>query len=474
MVTIGIVGSGPSGAATALMFLKAGYQVELFDLGFNANSSKDRQLFESDYGPKKLKSLYGEFYPYDFNEFNVVEDHGGDKSWFTSKGLGGFSTIWGATWKPFPTLDDPEWQAAYRAVHAMVFKEDGGDSSFGNQLKHLGPCSCFDDLRPQAFRYTKSRFMAWDITVSESLLAVSEKKCTFCGDCQIGCGQDAIWSSIRILDECMRFKNFKLMSGHFVTAFESMADSVRVQTSAGNYFVDYLFIACGPIASSSLILKSVPAIKHFDLSDTAMITIPFLSLRSKKDHIGAFSLSGRDFNFSSFDSHKTQLHMQLYSHSEHFIERALAQFPKFIHPLIRFGMNALRSRIFIGLLYVDSRWSGKLRVSWSAKFNSVPINPVIASKNLNRIRVAIAGLRRQFGILAIWPLAKYSAVGDSYHLGMTSPRLTNNYGELRDCQRVYAVGSLAIPTLEPGPITMTAMAHAVLCANKLIQALPKL
>jgi ferredoxin len=448
----------------------------MFDLGFTSQSNKDVQLLRSGMDAGKLKKLGNSIHPYDFDEFNQINSSGEHRNWFSSKGLGGFSTIWGATWKPFTSLSSKEWEEAHRTANEMIFESVDPASQtlkLESQIRVSSRCSCFDFLEPQEFITNFNSGTNWNIKLAESSLAVYENRCVMCGLCQQKCPTNAIWSSLGLIKSCKNIDNFKLIDHCFVERFSESNTYIELDTSVGQIQVDYLFIAAGPLATSALILKSRSDLSSIFLADTRMVTIPFLKLKSNKNHSGGFSLSGRDVDFASTDDSKFQLHLQIYAHIDLFQERIQSQFPIFLHKLIAAALGILKSRLYIGLLYVDSRLSGSLKLNWDKSLISQLVSDEVLSDHHEMLIQAVNSLKKTFQLWPIWKFAKFGGVGDSYHLGRIKGIDIGSYGEVSGSARTFAVGAAGLPIIEPGPITMTAMAHAIRSAKKLIENLPK-
>jgi hypothetical protein len=71
-------------------------------------------------------------------------------------------------------------------------------------------------------------------------------------------------------------------------------------------------------------------------------------------------------------------------------------------------------------------------------------------------------------------LIKFGSPGDSYHLGMAENIVQSENGSVEGFNRVFALGAIALPKLDPGPITYSAMAQAVIGFKYSLEQLPKL
>ena len=474
--TIGVIGSGPSGAAAALTLLRAGHHVTMFDIGASFNSEHDKNFINNTNEALDLKTYMGGVFSYDINEFNKINLKNGEKKWFTSKGLGGFSTVWGATWKPFRSLSTPEWLNAFNEAESLVFgisDENRMATNMQKQLKISRGCTCFNYIATLNSETKETETNFWKIASSPSSLAVLDAKCDFKGSCQQGCDTGAIWDANQLIKLCNSFENYKYINRCFVQKISETESTVTLETSIGNFNVDYLILAAGPVATSIILLKSDPILKSIELKDTQMVLVPFFRLKRVPKHEGFFTLSGFDFNFVSKTSEEIQMHLQLYAHADRFLDRVKIRFNPFVHPFLDLLFWFLKRNLFIGILYVDSRWSGSLVI----EANQVTTVKILKSDSLSihhkEIRKALRNLRKHAGLWTIWKGMKIENVGDSYHLGFAQGDFIGPFGDLRNSVRIKVAGSIALKCLEPGPITMTAMAQAILTAKKLMTTLPK-
>jgi hypothetical protein len=89
-------------------------------------------------------------------------------------------------------------------------------------------------------------------------------------------------------------------------------------------------------------------------------------------------------------------------------------------------------------------------------------------------------MARSFSTLrkvGLWPIpmfTRFGSPGDSYHLGMAESIVEPENGSVEGFNRIFALGAIALPSLEPGPITYSAMAQAVIGFNYSVEKLPKL
>ena len=81
---------------------------------------------------------------------------------------------------------------------------------------------------------------------------------------------------------------------------------------------------------------------------------------------------------------------------------------------------------------------------------------------------------KSLGLLPMPMFTRFGSPGDSYHLGMAENIVQPENGSVEGFSRVFALGAIALPRLDPGPITYSAMAQAVIGFNHSLEKLPKL
>jgi ferredoxin len=437
------------------------------DIGFIRNSQKDSDLSQSI--RKNLKLVGESSFPYDLNEFHRILSLGFSKNWYASKGKFGFSTVWGATWKPFISLPKNEWQSAYDECDNYVFpkiKLGGGPKTKANRLMISRQCSCF-----AKFGNTESIYSNWQVISSDSNMAIYDDLCVFCGGCQVGCSYDAIWTSSSLFEICESHKNFIYTPNTYIIKVIEMENKVTVTNSeeAESKF-DNVFLCAGPIGNARILLESklVPS-GAINLQDSQMITIPFINFKGVKKHKGAYTLSGKNIDFRLLTSPHTSLHLQLYAHIDLIAERILLFAPRLLRRALRLFLNIFKNHLYIGILYVDPEWSGTLTLTL-AEGKTEATTCFDITQRLPRIKSGLNTLIKAFGIIPVWPLAKIGSVGDSYHVGAAKELITDEYGQLLQSPRVFVGGSFSLPIIEAGPITMTSMAQCIRMVNRFTQS----
>jgi hypothetical protein len=471
---VGVIGSGPCGVTAALMLLRAGYEVEVLDLGYTENSIADAELSVNQSLVSEVKTVAGKIFPYDFNELNKMDRSNALGNWFTSKGKGGFSTVWGGTWRPFMQLQDPDWKEAYALVDEMVFSQNMAGSEprgLRRRFELTAYCSCFDRFVKYKDEEWKSN-RGWVCRIHTSSVAIDPDQIDSQKPISATEFQRAVWTSLSILDVCQESDAFSYIDDCFVQSVRQTEQSVYAQTNKGQFEYSHLFIAAGPVSTGSLLLRSNLVDSDITLQDTQMVIVPFLSFRKSRCAEHSYALSGLSFDFEN-DSHKLKFHMQLHAHIETYKDRIVTKFPAILQRPMSISLKFLQKRFFLGLTYLDPISSGSLKLSSLQDIRASYLPPE-RSKDLKDIKKAISRSLREFGLLPIWKFAQWCEVGESYHLGAANGIHMDDYGQLLRADRIFIAGSFALTKLEPGPITFTAMAQTARLVSSFFRKSPKL
>lgn len=467
-----VIGSGPVGTVAALKLLEAGFKVTMVDIGAKFGDLEPERSMEAKLINRfRLKTFWGSAFSYDLNEFNQLVEENYIRSWFTSKGYAGFSKIWGATW---PDLYGSGLTSQVEGLNELNNLYKIGINASSKNLEDLfvkNSCECFHKIL-QRIQYASNKNKSnISIDVNFSNLVVNYESCTFCGLCQKGCPENAIWNSEELLMKCKEFDDFEYINALFVKRFEEVSSKVRIYCDDLEMEFDNLFIGAGPVSTSILFLKSDSRLNSVELKDNQMAIIPFLSFKRNRSHLGAFSLSGLQMNLKSNSSQYA--HLQLYTHTQSYLDRILLGRNPILRALLRRILIKIQGHLYVGLMYLPAEISDSLKLELVA---GIPITSSIASHagKRNYILQILRGFHQKTGLFPIFPLIEIKEVGASYHLGSAKGLDLDEFGKSSNHQKVRAIGSIALQNIEPGPITAIAMAQAITSVNNFLLNLPKL
>ena len=428
-----IIGSGPVGAITASLALEKNFDVTMVDIGCS-----ERELMESnDLG---LKTFDGSVHPYDLGQYTNLDFDDLGYKWRTSKGKFGFSTVWGGTWEKLNSLKSADWDEAYSRVEDIIAK---------SSREYISKCSC---ASININRTGDSSPLSILVNNNES--------------------DTKIWSTYNLISHLSINTNFKYLKGNVIN-FQENDLGVSASTNGGNLVdFDFIYLCCGPVANANLILNSKPKPAQIVLKDTQIIYVPFLYRKKNKfcKEITNFPVrSASVFN----EEGGIETYFQIYPHVKEYLEQILSKFPKILRPALSPVLGIVFSRIGIALGYRNQENSS------SISLNSGPtilVKELAAEKKISKITFMIRSFHnlKSLGLLPMPMFTRFGSPGDSYHLGMAENIVQPENGSVEGFSRVFALGAIALPRLDPGPITYSAMAQAVIGFNHSLEKLPKL
>ena len=444
-----IVGSGPCGLLAAKLLLDSEHKVILLDIGAN--------VFETSENKKssRLKSIFGSIHPYDWNNtlgFKIlsknIEVH-------PSKGLFGYSTVWGATWDEYESLKTSEWRNAYKLAEKYI--------AFPTSLSvnQDNFCSCFE------FNFKNN--LNRDTLVFSTKLALNSIKCVSCGACQTGCTYNAIWTAKELFMECTQNKMFQYVSNFTVDSFSESGKFIEIISSSGEKITGrHLFLAAGPLSTGRILLKSNIA-KKITITDTQICYMPLISVAKLTRHVGSFALSTHSARLKS--SLGPIAYLQFYSHLNESLVRIASSYSKSLGRILHFILKVLNNRIRLCLVYFPSKISPRIVLELSDNDSNLchisrEGNFSLYKKFLSTIQLLPTLLR--FKLLPVLFASKWGKTGSSYHLGSSTDVDISEEGFLANKSRVQILGSLALKEIEVGPITATLLAQTVLAVDNFL------
>jgi hypothetical protein len=436
-----VIGSGPCGALAAYLLLRAGQDVWLYDV------NSDETLNPLDL-ISKLKLLGESSAPYDIQQILRVVHHQSPLGIYRSKLSGGFSNIWGATWGAQSSLNTDTWHRHHEVVTDILI-EDGylGDNSNLN-------CDCLqflDDL-------SHSSDLSPGFALEKSLLALNPCVCGCVPNGQSSCVHGGVWNSKSLLAKCDSFDGFKFKFGHDVMRIEkSLAGLKLIGTGFSDEFQS-VTVAAGSLGTVEILLNSLKDVRALTLKDTRMAFLPLFKFGIRTRHKGGFAFSQYNIN-TNFGKQNLAVHIQLYSDAEIYRHRIVGKVPGFLSHLIEPFLNVILPHLAIAIVYVDAEMSTQISFSKTNQSRELNVDFIKASVSGRGLKRRLWSIFREIKFLPLLPLLSWSKPGESYHLGALGNQILDDFGSVKELPGVYIAGAIALPRVEPGPITHSAMAQ---------------
>ena len=227
------------------------------------------------------------------------------------------------------------------------------------------------------------------IYVGRAKLAVSSiqtelfKKCVSCGLCMHGCPYDSIFDPSVIIDKYFkRNKSFRYLSNNLIIKIAEKANGKVVlskRNTKNNSLVDVtydkVFVACGSIASTALILKSFSdCSQKIIIKDSQKYLFPFIvskPIKKKSANKTTNTLAQLVLQIEKLKNTSKVVHIQLYSFNDLMAKPVKRILGKAITNFLLFIFSPLLDKLMIGMMYLHSDTSGhiSLRVNPTDDFD---------------------------------------------------------------------------------------------------------
>lgn len=455
---IAVVGSGPVGVITAIKLAKtlpSYVKIFLIDSGkievklnlaakLRKNSVNSRSIADSSL--ENMEKINKEIAP--------------------SALVGGYSNFWGGTWK-VPAKYGLVYVNAFSELEELLTEVAGsiGGTYYSTLVRDGGSfCRCMNSLLDEQWIDTQIQIYESPLLLNEILDTSDHLKETITDYCA--------WNAITGLDYLKGFSNFNLLSDLWVEKFVETPDGVTVHTPGGLLEFDIAVLACGPVETSRLLLRSVPNFNQILLSDTQMSYSLMIRWPRKKfkNSLGLSHVSSE----TCFDGPTSvELHTQYYAHLYDNKDIVLSRLPGLLRLPMSFMLRLFNPFLIVAINYISSEVSGHLEVEKNRDNPNLIVisrtSSKIHRKTFSKIYKVLSKKLRHLGLLTSPWMVFHQEPGKSFHYGATRSKITDETGKVLGHKRCYASGAFSLPTIYPGPITSAAMSHGVLVANKIIE-----
>lgn len=526
-----IIGSGPAAAAAVLALSeKPDEKITVFDPGTALDAdtqeviSRLAKLRVDDWDeedvrrvslqPKRVQSdslpekrSYGSDFPFvNKGQLDGVHSERRVNSAVISSAYGGFSNVWGAQIMPFSAATFKGWpfdfsdmEEHYRTILGHIpFAGESDDLEEWFPL--IGSPDPLPPLAPRTqmvlanYDRHRARVRSTGITIGRARLAFSAPECQPCGLCLTGCPRSLIFSASHSFDCFRRSGRIDYHSGLLAVRVDQEADTAVVQArelSSGRiqrFTADRVFVGCGAIGTTRLILGSLGSDQPVHLSESAQFVLPMMSVKPTPDPRTRREFTLNQFNMvigrddEGFDV--SQIHFYPFNQAYY---DALPGFLQ--HRATAFATDRLLSRLTIGLGYLPSWASPKVRITAQvsaapdelpqitltsdgfseAKAKGKDVPPMLAD--------VIKRIWRAAPYLDLWPVTPqmlWSGGAKSYHFGGSFPHAsepdtgsatTDRLGRLARWDRIHLIDGSVFPNVPATTFTLTVMAnsHRIAC-----------
>jgi len=526
-----IIGSGPAAAAAVLaMSEKRDEKITVFDPGtvldaetqevisrlskLRVDDWDEKDVHRVSLQPKQIQSgslpqkrSYGSDFPFvNEGQLDGVYCEGRINPAVISSAYGGFSNVWGAQIMPFSAATFKRWPFDFAAMEKH-YRTILGHIPFAGESDDLdewfpliGSPEPLPPLAPRTqmvlanYDRHRDRVRSAGITIGRARLAFSAPECQPCGLCLAGCPRSLIFSASHSFDSFRRSGRIDYHSGLLAVRVNQEADTAVVtarELSSGRirrFTADRVFVGCGAIGTTRLILGSLGSDQTVHLSESAQFVLPMMSVKPTPNPRMSREFTLNQFNMVvarddvGFDV--SQIHF--YPFNQAYCD-ALPGFLR--HHAAAFVADRLLSRLTVGLGYLPSWASPKVRIT--AKVPEAPDELpqiTLTSEGFSEakargkdvptmLRDVIKRIWRAAPYLDLWPVTPqmlWSGGAKSYHFGGSFPHAseqdsgsvtTDRLGRLAQWDRIHLIDGSVLPNVAATTFTLTVMAnsHRIAC-----------
>lgn len=492
-----VIGSGPAGISCASALLSRGYKVTMLDAGVTLASETQSLLstIQTKWDDALIKSLkhqlntqnpiklsYNSHYPYEAVNDHYPIEADNEIHCMPSFAEGGLSNVWGAFVEKYQEEEFASWpiQASqlapyYQAIatflpHATINTE-GNFYRQSRQAQHLLKHFSLHQqhLKNAGFEYQAA-------TLAVNFAKQGNTFCQYCANCQHGCPLNLIYSARHTLDTLKKSENFFYIGNTVVDRLHETTKGVDIMThhlrskEKLNYHGRYVFIACGPLLSTALVLKTMNRENHkVRFYDSSHFMLPALMFKRipKVEQEKLHTLAQLSMKLKLPSSINKQLNLQIYTYMDHYTEK-FKQLFKSGYPLAAPILRPLIDRFIVLQGHLNSADSHQfdLHINDNKLFLTSVINPTVEN-TLNNMLSTLYKNKKPLGFIPLTFLLQTSKIGRSFHYGGSMP-MTHNpielqtdvFGKLKGYQRLHIVDGSIFPSIAAGSYTPTIMANA--------------
>lgn len=396
----------------------------------------------------------------------------GARSLHVGHGLGGLTTLWGATLLPFTDrelrcwpVDATDLAPHYRSVARVVgvaATEDGLGEYFGESHATRPAIAAIPQLARAATRIHGSASIAGDYRIVAGLnrcaietRAQRKDSCVYCGECMLGCYRGAVYSVHHSLRPLLEAGGIRLVRARVLRVGAGWLETERERMA-----FDRIFLCAGTLGSAEILMRSTGIARGPIVHDNGVVSFPVVDVRAERAGPGPERyLALCNVIIGCVPTGSDEFSQILVYPNFDFPWRynASAQLWPWLRPLVA----ASRARLFWARLYAhsDESQSYELRLRHN-RLHVATYRPPAQQPMLRRAFAAARDALRSRGFVVP---PRFLRETTNSHYGATFPfggRLLDVPASCEVLPRVYLCDASAFPNVPSIAPTFTIMANA--------------
>jgi len=404
--------------------------------------------------------------------------------------VGGYSNVWSAS-VLFPDRNDligwPKKSLPKIEVFSKYFKDisyvsndDNINSVFPNlknKFDKLNYPNEINSLKKKLDKLNSKNFISGNPRV---FLETKDKKnsCKYCGYCMTGCVYDSFYNSKNDFSKFNKQKKINFIPNFILTKVSKNKKKIRIFFKDQKDYFEYdkVFLACGALSTSKIMLNSLKNLKQVELNHTSSFVMPLFSKKSYSFNWPKMNTLSQIFVEIKNSKSKKWAHAQ-FSQPNEIVLNKLGLLEGTNYFLNKIRIFFVR-RLFTIFCTLHSKYSGKYILSKSKKkFKISYIKNIKTYKIIDSVYSSLIEKFKKVNFFSFKLLLNYANNSDHYYIGCSFPMKnkpkkindTDVLGQIKYFKNLHIVDSSVFTSIPSTTFGLLSMINSARITEKAIK-----